>query len=120
MLKTAKETGNYGERVAGAFLRRHGYRVLTRNFATSRGEIDLVCREGEVLAFVEVRTRADETFGRPAESIDVRKQEALRSAAQRYLEMLGRDDVTYRFDAVEVQLKPGVVPVCTLIRDLFS
>ncbi len=119
MLATTAETGNYGERVAAAFLRRHGYRVLTRNYHGADGEIDLVCRHGEILVFVEVRTRGSELFGRPAESIDVRKEEALRRAARSYLDLLKREDVTYRFDAVEVMLKRGVVPECTLIANFF-
>jgi putative endonuclease len=120
-LKTAAEIGNYGERVAAAFLRRRGYKVLTRNYKiVGAGEIDLICRHGDVLAFVEVRTRGGETFGRPAESIDTRKEDALRLAAHRYLQLLDRDDITYRFDAVEVLLKPGGIPACTLIESLFS
>ena len=51
------------------------------------GEIDLVCRHGEVLVFVEVSTRATVDFGRPAETIDAGKEEALRHAARRYLEL---------------------------------
>jgi hypothetical protein len=54
-LPTSGAIGKYGERVAAAFLRRQGYRILYRNFLTPVGEIDLVCRCGEVLAFVEVR-----------------------------------------------------------------
>jgi putative endonuclease len=119
-LTSAAEIGNYGERVAAAFVRRHGYQVLTRNFQTTGGEIDLVCRHGEILAFVEVRTRADETFGRPAETIDARKEDALRHAARRYLELLNREDITYRFDAVEVRLKTGDVPACTLLPNYFA
>jgi len=119
-MSTAVEIGTYGERVAAAFVRRHGYRVLTRNFKTERGEIDLVCRHGDVLAFVEVRTRAGDLFGRPSESIDARKEEALRSAAHDYLRLLDRDDITYRFDAVEVRMRAGEVPVCTLLPNIFS
>jgi putative endonuclease len=118
---TAKETGNYGERVAATFLRRHGYRVLYRNFLTEQGEIDLVCRHRDVLVFVEVRTRAGVAFGRPVETIDLRKQEALRFAAERYLRRLDHpDQIHYRFDAVEIVLQPGQIPVCTLQPDLFS
>jgi len=62
--------------VAASFVRRHGYRVLTRNYKTTGGEIDLVCRHGDILAFVEVKTRAEVDFGQPAEAIDVRKEEA--------------------------------------------
>jgi putative endonuclease len=114
------EIGNYGERVAASFLRRHGYKMLTRNYKITGGEIDLVCRHGDILAFVEVRTRGGEAFGRPAESIDTRKEDALRLAARRYLELLDQDDITYRFDAVEVRLKPGEIPACTLIENLFA
>jgi putative endonuclease len=118
-LKTAKEIGNYGERVAAAFLRRNGYRVLYRNFLTERGELDLVCRCAEVLVFVEVRSRAGIAFGRPGETIGAEKKEALLYAGRRYLEMLETRDIFHRFDAVEVILEPGRVPVCTLQRDLF-
>jgi putative endonuclease len=106
--------------VAAAFLRRHGYRVLYRNYKMTGGEIDLVCRCGDLLVFVEVRTRAGTEFGRPAETIDARKQNALRHAAGRYLELLEDKTVSYRFDAVEVMLQTGHVPVCSLVTDLFS
>ena len=117
---TAAEIGSYGERVAAAYLRRHGYRVLTRNYRTTRGEIDLVCRCGNVLVFVEVRTRASDDYGRPGETIDAAKQEALRYAAGRYLQLLNSQGILHRFDAVEVMLKTGGIPVCTLLVDLFA
>jgi putative endonuclease len=120
LLPTTAATGNYGERVAAAFVRRHGYRVLTRNYRTTRGEIDLICRHRDVLVFVEVRTRGSEDFGRPIETIGADKQDALRFAARRYLELLGRDDIHYRFDAVEVMIKTGQIPVCTLLSDIFA
>ena len=69
-LVTTQEIGAYGERVAAAFLRRNDYRVLYRNYRTTRGEIDLICRDRDVLVFVEVRSRASDDFGRPAETID--------------------------------------------------
>jgi putative endonuclease len=117
---TTAARGAHGERVAALFLRQHGYRVLLRNFRAPHGEIDLICRHGQVLVFVEVRTRDRIDFGRPAESIGPAKQEALRHAADRYLQALKRHDVQYRFDAVEVLLVDGQVPACTLIENLFS
>jgi putative endonuclease len=119
-LATTAEIGAYGERVAGAFVRRHGYKVLTRNYKVTDGEIDLVCRHGDVLVFVEVKTRAGSDLVRPAEAIDERKEEALRHAARRYLELLQVEDVTYRFDAVEVRLKAGEIPACTLLPNFFA
>jgi putative endonuclease len=118
-LPTTLATGNYGERVAAAFLRRHGYKVLTRNYKTDSGEIDLVCRHDDILVFVEVKTRAHKVV-RPAEAIDARKEEALRNTARRYLSLLDRDDITWRFDAVEVQLTTGEIPACTLLPNYFT
>ncbi len=106
--------------MAASFLRSRGYRILYRNFLTREGEIDLVCRCGEVLAFVEVRSRASADFGRPAETVDPPKEKALRQAAARYLQLLNRPDIFYRFDVVEVMLVTGEVPRCELHRDWFS
>jgi len=119
-LTTAAEIGAYGERVAGAFVRRHGYQVLTRNYKTTRGEIDLVCRHGDVLVFVEVKTRAGTDLVRPAEAIDAGKEEALRHAADRYLDLLGRPEIHHRFDVVEVRLNAGDLPACTLLPNYFA
>jgi len=119
-LATTAEIGNYGERVAASFLRRQGYRLLTRNYKVTGGEIDLVCRHDDILVFVEVKTRAGSDLIRPAEAIDERKENALRHAARRYLELLGRDDITYRFDAVEVRLNAGEIPVCALLPNFFA
>src|SRR5437016_14058692 len=66
--------GARGERLAGRFLRSHGYKILYRNFrARGGGEIDIVCRDGDMLVFVEVKTRGDETFGRAIEAVDRHK-----------------------------------------------
>jgi putative endonuclease len=119
-LPTPAAIGSYGERVAAAFLSRHGYSILYRNFATEEGELDVVCRCGAVLAFVEVRTRAGSEFGRPVETIDSRKAGALRAAATTYLGMLEDDKIFHRFDAVEVMLREGEIPACTLIQNVFT
>ena len=66
-----------------------------------------------------MRTRSSEAFGRPSESINTRKEEALRRAARSYLALLKQDNIVYRFDAVEVMIKPGTAPSCTLIPNFF-
>ena len=117
---TTAARGAHGERVAAAFLRGRGYKILHRNYRTTRGEIDLICRQGGMLVFVEVRTRGGVEFGRPAETIGRAKQAALRDAAERYLGLLDHPPIYYRFDAVEVLLAQGRAPDCTLIENLFS
>jgi putative endonuclease len=116
--KTPRERGEHGEKFAARHLRSRGYRVLYRNYRVTRGEIDLVCRDGDVLAFVEVKTRQDERFGHPSEAVDFRKQRRISRAADAYLKELGNPEISYRFDIVEVLCRPGSAePECRLIQD---
>src|SRR5438045_9561683 len=63
--------GARGEKMACAFLRRQGCKILYRNFRARRGgEVDIICRDGDTLVFVEVKTRTREDFGRPVEAVN--------------------------------------------------
>lgn len=101
--------GRQGEALAAGYLGRHNHRVLYRNFrAPQGGEVDLVCRDkrhGE-LVFVEVKTRSDEDFGRPADAVNLKKQRLIIRGAMHWLQLLSMPDVTYRFDIVEVVIGP--------------
>jgi putative endonuclease len=66
------------------------------------GEIDIVCRDREVLVFVEVKTRSSEAFGRPSAAVDQKKRRLLLRAAMSWLRMLDMPDVAFRFDILEV------------------
>lgn len=78
------ELGRDGERVAADLLRSRGYDVLGAGFLARRGEIDLVCRRGDALIVVEVKTRTGDAFGSPLEAVGARKRRALLSAAAEY------------------------------------
>jgi putative endonuclease len=73
----------------------------------AREEIDIVARDGGILVFVEVKTRKNEYFGRPAGSVDRKKRHLLSRAAVRYLKRLKNPRVCFRFDIVEVIGEPG-------------
>jgi putative endonuclease len=112
--------GRLGERAAARYLRRHGLKVLYRNFRPDNGgEIDLVCREKKTLVFIEVKTRAPEGLGRPADAVDPVKEEALMRGAQAWLRMLGNPDIPVRLDIVEVILRDGK-PEVTHTRDALA
>ncbi len=99
--------GVEGERLAARFLQKAGYKVLYRNYKpTYGGEVDLVCRARlrMELVFVEVKTRSSEAHGSPEEAVDWEKQRRIVRAAQEWLEQLEVEDVTVRFDIVEVIL----------------
>ncbi|MDA0576892.1 MAG: YraN family protein [Verrucomicrobia bacterium] len=97
------ETGEWGEGHAERFLRGQGMKILGRRVRFGpREELDLVARDGEVLVFVEVKTRRAETFGRPMASVDRHKRAVLSRAAVHYLKKLRFRGLHFRFDVVEV------------------
>ena len=101
--------GILGERAARNFLRRQGLKFLTANFRSDRGEIDLIFRDGDCLAFVEVKTRSSEDWARPAAAVDADRQRRLSRCALDYLRLLKNPPVKIRFDIVEVLLAEGEV-----------
>jgi putative endonuclease len=113
--------GARGEKLACAFLRRTGYKILYRNFRGRRGgEVDIVCRDGDTLVFVEVKTRTREDFGRPAEAVNVAKQKLIARGALAWLQLLDNPDILVRFDVVEVVLSGESEPRIELVRDAFQ
>jgi putative endonuclease len=102
------EAGARGEQAAADYLKnREGFAVLTRNWRSPgdrRDEIDLVCRDGEVLVFVEVKARAEGALVAGFNAVDERKKRALRRAVHAYLAVLPTQPRTFRFDVVEVTL----------------
>ena len=101
--------GELGEREARKFLQRAGLKFLTANFRSARGEIDLIFRDQDCLAFVEVKTRSSEDWTRPAAAVDARKRRLLSQTALDYLRLLKNPQVKIRFDIVEVLLQDGEV-----------
>lgn len=99
--------GREGEQAAVRHLRKNGYKILRRNFrAPHGGEVDIVCRHGNELVFVEVKTRSGEEFGRPADAVDAKKRRLIIRGAMKWLRLLEMPDITFRFDIVEVIASP--------------
>ena len=101
------ELGALGEDLACRELTREGLKVLYRNFRGPHGgEIDVLCRDGDILVFVEVKTRRGEGFGRPAAAVDAEKERLLAKGAQAWLRMLSIETPVLRFDIVELIIPP--------------
>jgi putative endonuclease len=97
-----RRRGREAERLAAEFLSAQGFEILARNHATRRGEVDLVCRDGEVVCFVEVRSRAGDAQGGPEETVGPRKALRVVAAAK---------DWALRNDALERAIRFDVVAV---------
>ena len=103
-MKTKRQNlGRWGEEQAAIFFLEEGYEIIARNVRTPYGEIDLIVRQGDVLVFVEVKTRSNDTYGMPEVSITAKKQEHMLLAAKSYLLDHSELDTAWRIDVVAIR-----------------
>jgi len=102
MTLARQRLGSSGEGRAARRYEAQGYRVVARNWRCRDGELDLVVRRGDVLAFVEVKTRASDRFGHPAEAVTAQKQRRIRRLASRFCAETGERAGVLRFDVVAI------------------
>ncbi|MCY0965980.1 YraN family protein [Parathalassolituus penaei] len=108
-----RSRGQQAEMLAEEFLQRQGLILCCRNFYTRYGEIDRIFHDGATLVFVEVRYRRRRDYGSAAESVNLRKQQRLRLAAEAYLQSLGTSSLPdCRFDVVAIEGEPMVPDWC--------
>jgi putative endonuclease len=100
-----RRRGQAGEAQAAAFLERRGFRIIARNVRFPEGEIDLVCRDGPVVVFVEVKCRRAGWDDTPAAAVSWQKRRRLARLALHYLKRHGLADARCRFDVVAVSLE---------------
>ena len=98
--------GAFGEEEAVRCLRRKGYRIVQRNYRCRFGEIDIIARKRNILAFVEVKLRKDRRFAEAREFVTRQKQQRILASAQLYL-AAHPEDLQPRFDVIEVYAPDG-------------
>lgn len=103
----ARLLGKWGERLTAETLRKKGWRILETNYRCRMGEIDLIAEKGGYLAFVEVKLRKNDRFGRAGEAVTSEKQRKLRAAAELYL-MENPTKLQPRFDVAEIYAPQGM------------
>jgi putative endonuclease len=112
--------GRWGEKRCQRFLKRKGLKTLTRNFSCKTGEIDLIMVDTDrTIVFVEVRTRADETFGSAESSITFAKKSRLIRTARYFLATHDIDDRPFRFDVVAIVLGQKGTPQIRYYKNAF-
>lgn len=100
-----QELGKIGESLAVVALREQGYTILVRNYRCRYGEIDIIGKVRDTLAFIEVKTRRGSLFGLPEDAVTMRKQKQIIKSAQYYLAEHNLFDHPCRFDVVAVTIK---------------
>ncbi|MGH9668940.1 MAG: YraN family protein [Terriglobales bacterium] len=114
-------TGRRGEEEAYFHLRRLGYVMVARNYRSPRyhGEVDLIGWDGDVLCFLEVKTRTSRDFMPAEAAVDAEKQHDLRRVAREYLRRVAGSPAV-RFDVVSVYLEGAAgAPEITLFKNAF-
>ena len=99
-----REIGDFGEEITSKYLEKNGYRILDRNYSKPFGEIDIIAIKGDVISFVEVKTRKSDDFAYAAEAVDYYKQERIKRASQAFLMQRNLTDFLISFDISEVYL----------------
>ncbi|MBR7093077.1 MAG: YraN family protein [Clostridia bacterium] len=112
--------GAVGELLAARLLRAKGYLIVTANYRTRFGEIDLIASDLKYIVFVEVKTRSDHALYLPREAVSPVKQKKILLAAKDFLKKY-RTDMQPRFDVIEVWLpEDGKYPDCREINHIIS
>lgn len=97
-----KLIGKYGEDITYNHYLNNGYLSLDKNFTIRQGEIDLIVRKNETIVFVEVKSRSNNSFGSPCESVSLSKQRNIKYVSKYYLSTHNLTNVYVRYDVAEV------------------
>lgn len=104
-MRNNKAIGYLGENIAVRYLKKHGYKIIERNFSIRCGEIDIIAKHAEFLCFVEVKSRHLTFFGEPYEFVTYKKKEKLKRTARMWLCMNQASEAKCRFDVISIIFK---------------
>lgn len=102
-----KSLGNAGEDRAAEFLISKGYRILSRNYRTRYGEIDIIAEITGTLIFVEVKLRTSSAYGRGIEAVTRQKAAKIQQIAIDYISKNYEIEPACRFDVIEINSSLG-------------
>lgn len=112
-------TGQEGEKIAANYLKKMRYKIVERNYHCKYGEIDIIALDGEVLAFVEIKTRSSNRHGPPEFAVTKHKQSKIKKSASHYLGKHRIEERDCRFDIVAITMEKGSKDI-VLYKNAFS
>jgi putative endonuclease len=111
--------GERGEALAFEKIKHLGYTHIVKNYRCALGEVDLVAKDGDVLVFIETKTRRGRPLGFAKEAVNARKRKQLSKVALYYMKAHDCFDVSARFDVVAVSVGSGS-PQIEVIKNAFE
>jgi putative endonuclease len=117
--KQKRLLGIKGENLACDYLKEKGYEIVERNYRYSRGEIDIIAKDEDILVFVEVKTRNNLEFGPPELAVTKGKQTQIRKIASAYLYEKEIEDTICRIDVIAILFKDEKNPKINHIENAF-
>ena len=119
MSKSSIELGRRGEQQAVNYLKKNGYNIISTNYRTKAGQIDIIAEDKDTICFVEVKTRRTAGFGQPCEAVEVSKQHKMSNAALMFLKQNRLMSSPARFDVISISY-PEEQPKVELIKNAFE
>ncbi|MBE6853561.1 MAG: YraN family protein [Ruminococcus sp.] len=116
---TKKDLGNRGEDAVCRYIQKYGYSILERNFNCPNGEIDIIAENSDTIAFIEVKSRKEQSMVSGAEAVNhVKKLRIIKTAAwYSYAKPLTKQP---RFDIAEVILKNNIPSAIRYYKSAFD
>lgn len=99
-----KIIGDTGEKLVAKHYKKNRYKLICTNYTTRLGEIDIIVQKGDMIVFIEVKTRKNADFMEARDAVTPAKQHKIKMTAQLFLQEYDEIDAFVRFDVAEVYL----------------
>jgi putative endonuclease len=113
-----QQFGTDSESVAVNYLKKHGYKIVNRNYRTKIGEIDIIAKDGDTIVFIEVKARKTKGYN-PKEAVTKSKKRKISMVALYYLKSTRQSNARARFDVVSIGSKNNAIAV-EIVKNAFE
>lgn len=113
---STRKFGQIGEQIAEDLLKGNGYKILTKNFRSRFGEIDIIALDSDTLVFIEVKTRWSKKFGSPEEAVLPNKIRKIKRTAEYFSLLNPHLPKKLRIDVVAIEMEEGLVKSRRIIK----
>ena len=114
-----RKKGSWSENLVDKYLKKQGHKIISKNFRSPLGEIDIIFWDHDEIVFSEIKSRTSLKYGFPVESVTFRKKQHIIRTARYFLHLHHLEDCHIRFDIIEVYLYKNQKPIIHPIQNVF-